>query len=191
MAEKKGMVQAHLKKGNIVFWNKDHTKWIAIPTYHVSCQSHKYDHNKNMIGIIFYQRDDKKEIFYVEHLKCRPAYILLAYSSEIAKIRRNNETMHAATFRYFVGKELHKYNIIGAGFSIQEGQIVCKSGTFNAPSNNYGLFHDDNREMHNVEKYVLEKVIENWKNGQQNTRIADVVKNTNPELLKKIIGKQS
>ena len=186
-AEIKGMIQPNLHNGNIIFWNKDQTKMIKISSYHIYGQSHKYENNKNMMGIIFYGGDTE--------FKLRPGHILLAHSTIINKMKDSDETMHAATFRFFTGKNINECNVIGAGFSIQHDpqkmpKLVFNSGTFNKPTNNYGLFHDDNREMHVIEQYVLNKAMNNWINDVGTTKIVDVINENSEPYLKELTGKQ-
>eukprot|EP00486_Rosalina_sp_Unknown_P010835 CAMPEP_0201585470 /NCGR_PEP_ID=MMETSP0190_2-20130828/122400_1 /ASSEMBLY_ACC=CAM_ASM_000263 /TAXON_ID=37353 /ORGANISM="Rosalina sp." /LENGTH=111 /DNA_ID=CAMNT_0048031493 /DNA_START=64 /DNA_END=399 /DNA_ORIENTATION=+ len=92
------------------------------------------------------------------------------------RIQRKNETPHATTFRHFTGLNVSDTNIIGGGFSIQDGDLVDRSGTFNAPSYNFGKFHDQNRTMNAAEKFVLEIAIANWRQcGAQNTKVEDLI----------------
>mmetsp|Transcript_57217 Transcript_57217/g.51517 ORF Transcript_57217/g.51517 Transcript_57217/m.51517 type:complete len:206 (+) Transcript_57217:91-708(+) len=177
-ATKKGMSQAKLlvETGQIRFRNMDSSKEIKIGSYHISCKSDPIG-NKKMMGIILYQNGNESGIFYVGKLKCRPGYILLIESWKIIEIKKENETMHAATFRYFTGLDIKKTNIIAGGFSIQNNELVDRSGTCNAPTNNFGLFHDKNRCMNNVEKFVLETAVTNWQlRKQQNTEVSTIVK---------------
>merc|ERR1719334_646536 len=140
---------------------------FSITQFHVSCRSDKVK-DQMMMGIVLYLCEDKT-LFYLNGMKCRSGYILLGDSDKISNV--SGGTMHAKTFKYFVGESLSSKNIVGGGFSVQRGTPVFRSGTFNTASTGY---HNDDREMHPLEKQCITAAINNWKKGIQNTKVSDV-----------------
>lgn len=140
---------------------------FSIPQFHVSCRSDQVK-DQMMMGVVLYLCEDKA-LFYLNGMKCRSGYILLGDSDKISKVPGG--TMHDKTFRYFVGESLSSKKIVGGGFSVQKGTPVFRSGTFNTAATGY---HNNDREMHILEKQCITAAINNWKKGVQNTKVSDV-----------------
>merc|ERR1712215_32274 len=138
---------------------------ISVKTIHVSCQSDRFQEDKDFIGIILYQVDGKTQ-WTKNNIRCKTGYVYFVRSDKLESMP--GDTMHGKAYhRLFQEPPPLDDSLIASGFAYKDGQWKPNSTTFNAKTTAYA--EDDSRVACNVEFEVLKKAIINWSNqGGQN-----------------------
>ena len=152
---------------------------ITVDTLHISCASDQYKSGKKYVGLILYGYEGKLDdgYWYMGGKKCRPGYVVLVDSSMLKIQAGDVGVVHGAAFRSVFGSSVPK-QLIGEGFSVQNGNLVGNSYSFNTGSD----WHDSKKAMNPITFSILWKVVEEWKkgNGKQNYPVRDFLRWESP-----------
>eukprot|EP01084_Bolivina_argentea_P296187 510075_1 len=143
---------------------------IEITSFHVSCQSDDIVEDKDMVGVVLYSYNGKTD-WNLNDIHCKSGYIILKLSENIAHIKDEPGVVHGACYKSVFNQSLDS-KVVGGGFGYRNGKWKFNSFTFNTGDN----YHDDNKSMHEVEIKCIKAAVGNWKNGIQNTKLQDIIK---------------
>ena len=137
----------------------------TVDSVHLSRQSDIFGGNNSKYGgIIIYSRDGESEWQTTNGKHCKSGYIVIqdSASERVKKWSGEPGAVHGAVYGSAFGESVKDHEIIGEGFSIQNGQLITTSGVFNAPPKS--LYHDGKREsMSELTKRCVSEVVKNWK----------------------------
>lgn len=175
-----GMVQVWVDDEAIMFYNPNNWKdKITISSYHVSCKSDHIPKDSlnglNMLGLILYRYNGKTD-WYLNEMHCKSGYIVIVNEDKLKNIQTKRGTSHAKLYKLIFGMDTEDVDveIIGAGFAINKGNYQFNSNTFN-DNRKKDDWHNDNREMHPLERIAITNALDNWRLNQiQNTYIKDM-----------------
>ena len=150
----------------------DQTKPICtrLPDYnvdsvHLSCESDIFRGNSLRYGgIIIYSRNGESEWRTANGKHCKSGYIVIqdSASERVKKWSGEPGAVHGAVYRSAFGESVKDHEIIGEGFSIQNGELITTSGVFNAPPKS--PYHDGKREkMSDLTERCVSEVVKDWK----------------------------
>ncbi len=174
-------------------------KDIKVQTMHVSCQSDTYKFHRNYAGVIIYQRNGESEWRTANNTHCKTGYIVIqdTDSKGVKQWKKEPGKVHGAVYRNAFGESVDDVEVVGEGFSIQNGilsfirfdKFVNKSGVFNNPANS--KYHDNRKTMHEVSEHCVRKIVEHWKSAgplrvrQRNFEVKELMEDLDPSYLKK------
>ena len=122
-------------------------------------------------GIIIYQRNGESERTTANNTHCKTGYIVIQDTdSENVDEFKSKEpgVVHGAVYRNAFGESVDEVEVVGEGFSIQNGvqtlgllvEFNNRSKVFNRPANSE--WHDRKKNMHPVSEHCVRKVVNHW-----------------------------
>eukprot|EP01084_Bolivina_argentea_P285067 488758_1 len=166
-----GLANLQIYKGFLLINPKPETRYyslrekLIVESVHVSCQSDAIDYKKNMIGIIIYSYKEQLE-WKLNNVRCKAGYIILKCSDNIQHIKTKQKSMHSKCYKAVFNQDPDEA-VIAGGFAIKDGILKFNSFTFNHDGGQ-GLksnYHDDQKEMSDIEKNVIRFGLANYKFG--------------------------
>ena len=156
---------------------------IKFDTIYFSNASHAFrGKHRSYAGFILYAwEEDKKKVkieWWLNRRHCKSAYFVIqdTDSRDVKRYRGRDKApgqVHGAVYWNVFGEGADVNKAVGEGFAYRNGNLEWNSSVFNK---GHMAYHDNMREISDVAKVCVEKIINDWTGRQTSEEVEYKVK---------------